>query len=165
MIHGAVQRAIAMAIANFAVDLAAVCAAKAPAVAAPAGAWQIVEWQDAEIAVRLGSAKPILGITLGPNALTQAKDQGKRDSTVAVLFDVYIEGADPTLLAQQIAIAPEAVMLTVDRLAGGGGVEGAAQEERSVSVELTDGYEERGDQSNYWQRARVLVPVTHRDAA
>lgn len=162
MIYDAVETCASVAGANFETDLTAACTAKS--VTAPTG-WKVIAWQNAETAVRLGAAKPLLGVTVAPQSATQAKSQGKRDSLSSVLFDAYLENADPTLVVKQIALVPEAVMLTVDRLVAGvgGGVYGGAVTPLSVSIDLTDGYEERGDQPLYWQRAQIVVPVWDQD--
>ena len=164
MIYDAVETCASVAGTNFEADLTAVGASKSPTVTTPTG-WKVIAWQDAEIAVRLGASKPLLGVTLAPNSATQAKSQGKRDSLSGVLFDGYIEGTDPTLLARQIALVPEAVLKTVDRLVAGvgGGVYGGAVTPLSATIELSDGYEERADQPMYWQRVRVIVPVWNQE--
>jgi len=163
MIFDAVETCAAVALAHFEADLAALCTAKGLA-AAPSG-WKVLAWHDAEDGVELGSIEPLLGITVSADASTQAKSQDRRESLTGVLFDAYIEHPEPTLLAQWIALAPEAVMATADRLVAGigGGVYGASVKSLSTRIELSKGYEERGEQPMYWQRARVTVPVWDED--
>jgi len=162
MIFDAVEVCGQVALTYFEADLATLVTARS---LMPVTGWKIITWQDAEKAIELGSAVPLLGITLGPNASTQAKSQGKRESLSAVLFDAYLEGEDATVVAQIMALVPEAVMMIADRLAAGvgGGVFGAAVTELSTQVDVTGAYEERGDQPLYWQRARTVVPVWDQD--
>lgn len=162
MIYDAVETCATIAGTNFETDMGVVCAAKS--VTAPTG-WQVIAWQDAQNALDLGSPKPFLGVTIGGQAATQAKSQGKRDSLSAVLFHGYVENADPTVLAKQIALVPEAVMMTVDRLVAGvgGGVYGGAVTQLSATIEFGGTYEPRGDQPNYFQDVKVIVPVWDQD--
>lgn len=159
MIFDAVQRAHTVTATNLATDLAALCTAKS--VTNP-GTITLVKRQKAETFIALGSPLPALGI-YGLRAVTQAKDQGKRDSLVTVVWDFYIEGTDPTLIAKQAELVAESVLRTVDRLAASGdGLYGAGELAQSVTVEMSDNYQE-AEELKWFQRAVVTAPVHDRD--
>ncbi|HWP38945.1 MAG TPA: hypothetical protein VNL18_15470 [Gemmatimonadales bacterium] len=159
MIYDAVEQAYTVAAANFTADLNALAAAKG--VTAPPAA-TLIKRQRAETYIALGAALPALGIYL-LRVATQAKSQGKRDSVVSLVFDYYLEGTDPTLLAKQAELAAEAVLRTVDRLAdAGSGIYGAGEGSGSVTIELSDGYDP-ADENKFFHRAQVTVPVWDED--
>ena len=129
----------------------------------------IIKRQRTEISLALGKAPPLLGI-VAVGARTNAKDQGKRDTQVRVEWDYYAEGVETAapLLAKQVELACEAVLLTVDRIAGSGLlVFGGGELPGDVSIELSEGIEEKGTDATgtrlYWRRALIGATVWDRD--
>jgi hypothetical protein len=160
VIHDVAEQVYATTEANFATDHAALLTAKGVTGFTPTVL--IVKRLAAETFIALGVALPALGIRV-VRAVTQAKDQGKRDSLDTVVWDLYAEHTDPVVLAKWVELGAEAVLLTIDRLwSAAGGLFGAGELPESVSVDLTEGVEE-GEGLRYWRRAQVTCPVHDRD--
>lgn len=165
MIYAVVEQVYTVLAANFATDWAGLCSTFS--LGAPP-AVDIVKRQNVDAMVRSTSrdwsVRPAIGI-YAVDLTTQAKMAAHRLSVNNLGLDFYRRGAIanlPTLL-QQGELAAEAMLLTIDRLAGsGGGVWGAGEAEDSVTVTFSDGYEatEGGD---YQQLITVTVPVRASD--
>lgn len=160
MIYDQVEQAFAIANANFATDMAALVAAKS--IVGLTTTATFIKRQDAEIAKALNATPPFVGV-VALRAATQAKDQGKRDTLGQLAYDYYASGADPLKVAKQAELAVEALLQSVDRLAGSGsGVFGAGELSGSIEIEMTDGFEE-GDNGLYFRRGTVRFPIWDRD--
>lgn len=163
MLYDQVEQCYTVLAANFAADYAALLAAKS--VASP-GTVTIIKRQSVNTALRYSQAPPFVGV-FSLAGKTQAKDQSKRDTEGLVAFDIYMTGAGATgasLVASQVELAAEAVLLTVDRLAGSGrGVYGAGELPFGTTVQLSDDTDEEVQQGLYGRRATVTVPVRDRD--
>jgi hypothetical protein len=162
VLYDSVEQAYVIASANFATDIAALTTAKG---VTALGAVTIIKRQRAETSKRLANPATTLK-TLGiyvTRAMTQAKDQQKRDSLSTLVYDLYVEGLDPSLLAKQAELGVEALLRSIDRFAvSGAGVFGAGELLRSVNIQMSDGYEETVT-PRYWHRAEVTFPVHDRD--
>lgn len=164
MIYDAIEAVYTVVLANFATDMAALVAAKS--VADVNAKINVVKRQPAETYVDRGLALPAVGV-YGLRIATQAKNQGARDNVSTVVLDYYAEGADPVVLAKQVELAAEALLVSVDKVTpSGGGVFGAAELVGSVTIELTESYvEAKPDATDrrYWRRALISFPVHDRD--
>jgi len=162
MIHDAIERLYTQLNANFATDMAAVITEKGAGVVGLVATATVIKRQTAEIFVQKSQAPPAIGI-YGVRATTQAKDQTKRDSKNVIGVDYYATGTDASKLQKQTELAAEAIMRSVDRLAGsGGGVFGAAVEEDSVTWDWLDGYTE-GVAPLFIGVATGTIPVDDRE--
>lgn len=160
MIYDVVEQAYDIANVNFVADHTALLGAKS--IAPWAGTLTIIKRQRAETSREFGTTPPTLGVC-GVRASTQAKDQGKRDTRSAVVYDLFARGTDPGLLAAQVELGAEALLRSIDRLAGSGrGVFGAGELPNSVSVEMSDGYDQDVG-LQWWHRAEVTFPCHDRD--
>ena len=125
----------------------------------------VVKRQSVERMKQEGLTPPILGI-VALQCQTQAKDQGKRDSLVTIQWDYYAEAANAAAVVttdKQVELAVEAILYTIDRLAGSGlKVFEAGGLPGSVTVVLTEGVTE-GEAPTYWRRATVTAPLWDRD--
>jgi hypothetical protein len=96
---------------------------------------------------------------------TRAKVQGERFAQLVLVFDYFARGADPEVLSAQCELAVEALLQTVDRLAGADPADqlvGAGEEEFGISVHI-QGTAQADGQQLYEDRVLVTVPVTSRD--
>jgi hypothetical protein len=163
VVHDAIERLYTALFTNFATDMAAVITEKGAGVVGLVNTATVIKRQTAEIFVQKAQAPPAIGI-YGIRATTQAKDQGKRDSKNSIGIDYYATGTNPSQLQKQTELAAEAIMRTIDRLAGsGGGVFGAAVEEDSVTWDWLDGYTE-GVAPLYIGVATGTIPVDDRES-
>ena len=162
MLHDTVERVWVVVNTNFAADMAAVITAKGLGAAGLTATATIIKRQTAEIFAAKQATVPTIGV-YGIRAVTQAKDQGKRDSQNTVGIDYYATGMDASKLQKQVEVAAEALLRSVDRIAGsGGGVFGAAVQDGSITVDLLDGYTE-GAAPAYIGVATVTFPVDDRE--
>lgn len=163
MIYDAIERAYAVALANFSADLTALAAAKGITVTTTC-AFQ--KRQSVERALDFNAAKPFCCIT-GRRATTMGRVSGRRDSLSTVVFDYYAEGTDPVRLAKQVQLAAEALLRSADRCPGdGSSVFGVGEEMGSMTIDFTDGYLETAsasDEPNYYGRATVTIPIWDQD--
>ena len=162
MLFDAVEQVYVVVLANFTTDLGALATAKGVSVTATAG---IIKRQTAPTFLGLGADLPAIGV-YATDGVTQAKDQGKRDTLTTMVLDYYAEGTDPANLAKQAELAAEALLQSVDRLwpgleGGGGNAVG------SIGITMTPGYQEirqnEAGQTVYNHRATVTFPVMDRD--
>jgi hypothetical protein len=160
VIYDALEQAYAAINTNFATDMAALVAQKT--VAGVTTTATIIKRQTAEVIIGKKAAQPTIGI-YPVNAITQAKDQGKRDSRCFMEAVYVATGADPAAIGKQVELATESILRSVDRLADQpSGVFGAAIEDGSVEVELSDYYTD-GQAPNYYQIGTVRFPVDDRE--
>jgi hypothetical protein len=158
VIYDALERCYTVAAANFVTDLTALAAAKGITVVTSCN---FVKRQTAEEINRLQGTLPACGI-YALNAQTQGRDQTKRDSLISVVFDYYAEDTDPLKVSKQVELAAEVLVKVADQLPnsltyGGGVLPG------SITVQLSRGFTE-ADQTNWWRRAIVTMPVWDRDS-
>jgi hypothetical protein len=136
MLYDVVDLVASVLDANFDADLTALCTAKG--VATPTGiVGGTVRKREGLLAWATSPANlPGLGVT-SQGAQTGAKNQAKRDSTVTVQAAYYSTGQDAALLGAHVELAAEAIMLSVDRMAGSGSglVWGVAEGRDSVRIE------------------------------
>ena len=172
MIYDAVEQVYTALAANFTNDLALLAAAKGASITTTV---DLIKRQSADIFLGLGKGKsaPACGI-YGSDATTQRRDQGltagsKRDSIVSITCDYYCEGNDPDVIAKQGELAAEAILLSMDRLPSyPGGIYAVAEQNESVQVNVTEGYEEaKADEGGrtYQRRVTVQFPTYVRDSA
>lgn len=169
MVFDAIEAAYTIVLANFATDMATLATAKAVTCETQAN---IIKRQSAEIYVYLRAALPAIGIW-ALRVATQAKGQNGRDNETTLVLDYYATGYDPRVVAVQVELAAEALMISVDKLTpGSGGVFGAGELPGAVRIELSDGYVEtaqdadkqpNSDRRLYSRRAQITFPVYDRD--
>jgi hypothetical protein len=125
----------------------------------------VIKRQSVETALAEGATIPVLGI-VALRCTTNAKDQGKRDSLTTVEWDYYAEAATVAslgVLQKQVELAAQAILYTIDRLAGSGlQVFGGGDLPGSVEVTVTEGVNE-GEAPRYWRRAVVTAPIWQRE--
>ncbi len=161
MIYDAITRVAALLGTNFDTDLATLCTAKS--VTAPAAA-TIVTRMDANLHVGLNGVLPAVCV-YGRSTSTQAKQAEKRDNITTLSVDYFArstEAALPTML-QQVELAAEAILATVDRCIYDttSGVWGAGLGDGSVSVTLED--QSDAPAGLYQRLATVTFSVNDRD--
>lgn len=158
MIYDQIEQAYSIASQSFPGDLAALATAKNVSITTSC---TFVKRQHADLFVQLGIVTPACGVYL-TRVVTAVKSQTHRDVTGAAVFDYYATDPDPVKLAKQVELAAEALLKSVDRLCGGDIIYGAGVLDDSITVELSDGYEQTVA-PNYWRRALVRFPLYDRD--
>lgn len=162
MMFDALERFATVLAANFDADLAALCTAKG--VTAPVGSVTLIKRMDANLHVAVNGALPALCV-YGRAVSTQARFVGKRDSRCVISVD-YLNRADEAGLVtmlQQVELAAEAILKTIDRVPGdsASGVWNAAPNAGEAVIELSD--REDAPEGEYQRLLTVTVPVTDRD--
>lgn len=157
MIYDVIERAATIVLANFTTDLETLITAKK--LQGLDSSITIYKRQMAELFA--DQAVPGLGIYVTTVA-TQAKNQGKRDSDLTTVFDYYARHTDAEKLSQQVELAVEALLRSMDRLFDSVGVLDAGAQEGSTLVLLTPVGEPAG-MKFYERRATVSFPVRERD--
>lgn len=160
MIFDAVEALYTVVSTNFAADFTALAAAKS--VTDLPGPPTFVKRQNAEMFAAMGVTLPAIGIYV-PRAVTMAKWQAVRDPRCTAVLDWYARGADPVLLAKQAELAAEVLLRSIDRLAGTSSIYGAAELEESITIEVTQGYDQSIEPS-YDRRAVVTFSIYDRDS-
>lgn len=160
MIFDAVEAMATVLTANFTADFTALASAKG--VADLPSPPTFVKRQKAETFTSLGVTLPAIGMYV-VRAVTMAKWQAVRDPRTTGVFDWYARLADPFLLAEQTELAAEAILRTVDRLSSSGSIYGAGELPDSITIELTDGYNQ-SIQPSYDRRVTVTFSIYDRDS-
>lgn len=157
----AADRTVAVLTANFAADHAALATAKGVA-----GVDSTVTIHDrlpmAVVASIEGNTFPAIGVyTAGGSAHSRRQDE--RMGTVVVVVEYYARSETlPLTLGKQVELAVEAILRTVDRMAGAGGVVLAGDPDNSVVVEVFGTSRVRG--ANYFEDGcRVRIPCVVQD--
>lgn len=160
MIYDIIERAATVLDDNFTTDLDVLVAAKT--LSGLDTQATLYKRQMAELfADQHAPALPGIGIYVTTVA-TQAKRQGKRDNNAMTVFDYYARHLDAEKLSQQVELAVEALMRSVDRLFDSVGVLDAGAEQGSVLVVVTPVAQPAG-MKFYERRAVVSFPVQDRD--
>lgn len=157
----ATDRALAILEANFSTDIEALAVAKS--VLGIDAEVTVYDRQPVAVVASLkDSAFPALGVyTAGGTA--QSRRQDERLGTVTVVVEYYARRPDqPTLLGKQTELAVEAILRSLDRMAGAGGVVLAGDPEHSVIVEIF-GLSRVEGLKTYEDGARVRFPVVAQD--
>jgi len=121
--------------------------------------------QDANIFVALDeSVAPLPGLGVyALSALTNARRQDLRDSSVAMVYDYFARGADPAALLVQAELAAEALLRVIDRIYGSAaGIFGAGEATLGVQVTVEPMVKPAG-MDYYEQRVLVRFLVDERD--
>lgn len=141
MIYDVVEIVATVLDSNFETDLAALCVAKsvtAPSALVAPNSSTSVRTREALVAWGTDAENlPGLGVT-SLRSVTGGKNQRKRDSTTTVAVTYYSTGQDAAVLGAQIELAAEAILLSIDKVAGSGSgqVWGAGEARDSVEVEM-----------------------------
>lgn len=150
-------RALAILQGNFATDLAALATAKSVA-----GIDATIHFYDEQPAAVFATRDlPGLGV-YGVGASTNSRRQDQRDSVVTVSVEYYCRGTDATVIGKQTKLAVEAILRSIDRMAGGGGVVLAGDPDNSVQAEVF-GLAVAPGQTSYEDGCRVRFPVMVED--
>jgi len=171
VIYDAIEAVAPVLIANYPADLAAIAAAKIPAVPVLPTAGGIdatinlYKYLDAEsFATVEQNLLPGLGLDW-ENVLTQARRADRRDHFHYLVADYFARGTDATILGKQIALAAEALLHRIDQIASSvsaaSGVYGAGEADLSIRIEQ---YPMGGfGQDTYEGRFRIHFPVQEED--
>lgn len=166
MIFDALERAYTVANTNFATDMAAIVTAKGLSGLTTTATF--VKRQRAETFRDLGAPLPACGVYWA-GLVTQAKNQQKRDGVVSLVYDYYAEGDETEVVevSKQVELAVTALLLSVDRMAGGADlVFGGGEGDGSITVEPSDGFSPPAEPKGvkrFWARAMILFPVNDWD--
>ena len=162
MIYDVVELVASVLTTNFNTDLAALCAAKT--VTAPTSIVGSVHKREGLLAWAVDPANlPGLGVVT-TRSVTGAKNQAKRDATTVVQVIYYTMGQDAAVLGAQVELAAEAILLSIDRVAGSGTgqVWGAGEARDSVLVEMY-GTAQTKDAGWFEDGCQVEFPCNDRD--
>jgi hypothetical protein len=159
VIYDAIERAATVAAANFDTDLAALAVAKTETLLA--SSTTVYKRRTAEAFEKDVTEKTAgLGI-YWESVQTEVKDQGKRDSTVFVLYDYYAIGSDLGQLEKQVELAAEALMQSIDRLADSSVLAAGEAPGSVIVLAFLVGQGEEGQ--HYEGRVILRFPVLDRD--
>lgn len=162
MIHVPVDQAAATLDAHFEADLAALLATHSIVGADPS--LTVYPRRSAELFTALKNHRlPGCGV-YALHVRTQARVQGIRDNRLRITFDYFARGADPEVLTAQCELAAEALLQTIDRLAGFDPNDqfiGAGEEELGITVDLLGAAQAEGSKL-FEDRLLVTCPSTYR---
>lgn len=136
MIYDVIELVASVLGTNFTTDLTTLCTAKS--VTAPTAIVGSVHKREDLLAWGTNPANlPGLGV-ISIRSVTGAKNQTKRDALTTVRVTYYTMGQDAAVLGAQVELAAEAILLSIDRVAGSGTgqVWGAGEARDSVLVEM-----------------------------
>jgi hypothetical protein len=125
----------------------------------------IYKRQDANIFAALDASVATLpGIGVyALSALTNARRQDLRDSSVAMVYDYFARGLDPAALLVQAELAAEALLRVIDRIYGSApGIFGVGEATLGVQVTIEPMVKAAGE-DYYEQRVLVRFLVDERD--
>jgi hypothetical protein len=160
VIRDALERVADIVAANFAVDLAALATAKGVTIDTTATIYK--RRSKETFGTKRNPTLPGIGIFWLSGA-TNARRQDERDTTLTMVLDYYALDTDPDRLAEQVELAVEALLRSVDRLGeGAAGVLGAGEPENSIQLQHTPTSVLEGAET-YEERAQVLFPIIDQD--
>lgn len=163
MIYDAIERAFAIANANFATDLAALETAKSVDIDATVTLYkrQMAElFADEDNLPGLG----VYGTTTTSHAARGPSGSAHRDSQNNVVFDYYAVGTDAETLSIQVELAAEALVGLFDKMLGGSqGIIDAGAAENSILVQISPVAQIEGSK-NFERRVTVSGPIEDRDS-
>lgn len=161
MLYDAIERMASILSANFVADLTTLCGAKSLTVPSTP---VVVKRMDMNLHIAANGSLPALCVYQN-SATTQAKMAQARESHATVNVDYMdrVALADLDTMLKQVELVAEAILLSVDRMAGdpAGHIWEAGGANDSVTVTLAD--REDAPEGEYQRLLTVSVPVTDHD--